>query len=60
MNGQELIETLTRLRIQHPGWLIYQRADTTWIAYHGMFGLPDEESVTAPTVAALEVELAGR
>ncbi|HUY49003.1 MAG TPA: hypothetical protein VMV92_25335 [Streptosporangiaceae bacterium] len=49
-------DTLTRIRAQHPDWATYQEddSDSLWTAHKGL------EFVTRPTLALLEMELAGR
>lgn len=54
---------LGRLAVQHPSWRVrrvYGPDWCGWCAYNGEAGSPDEELVTADTLAQLEVELAGR
>ena len=56
-------DALARCRVQHPGWRIVRVDDPDWrgfAAFRGTPGSRDEVVVTAPTVAQLDIELAGR
>ena len=58
-----IADALARLRVQHPDWRVYKVDGPDWCgwaAYNGEPGDPGEQLVTAPTLLALEVELAGR
>ena len=64
MTGADPVaEALHRLRLQHPGWTVYRVYGPDWrgwAAFRSEPGDPDEELVTAPDLAQLECELAGR
>lgn len=56
-------EALARCKVQHPAWRIVRVDGPDWYgfaAFRGLAGDPDEEVVTASTVAVLDTKLAGR